>query len=188
MHGRKRREIKNLVRQARDRAQAPAPSPAHEAACMCGGLLRVTEAQENQRQACENCGRPFVVNFIVDAETGKKSLTPVYLENRGNVESTVTAERQRKTRAAEAEEAEESKGVLDDDLMPPPPEQIRFSCPCGKPILARREQYDSRVRCPHCGARLVTTLVYNAVGGTYAIEALRLSDPPSGETRRIDLR
>lgn len=192
LHGRKRKAFKDLARQARARSQGPA-QPAdlvHEAACPCGNILFAPESQENQRAACPECRREFMVNFMGDA-SGKRSLAPVFLGSAGSVDSTLVEAQGRgsrkKTQApSDPGEDDPRKGLLDDAIMPRPPDSISFACPCGKKMVAVREQYDSRVKCPHCKSRLVTTLVFNAATQSYAIEALRLSDPPAAQAPGLD--
>ena len=192
LRGRRKQEIKKLVREARERARpagpAPAPPPTaeevYEAQCVCGDLLSVPAAEEGKATACPACGRRFVASVAEDPRSGRRLLCPMYLEDPGQADSTLTVEAIDSV-PRKREPKEETRGALDEQVPPEPPPEIRFHCPCGGPLVARKQNYDRRGRCPGCGSRLILTLVWDAVARAYEITPLRMDEPPDGHTKKI---
>lgn len=117
------------------------------------------------------------MSFTTDRETGMEILTPVYLDD-----GSTTGD----TRVAEAVPAPPPRPgtVVEED--PEPPETLPFPCPCGAALKASRADYDKRVQCGKCGARLLLALVRDPRLKAFRIEVLRLSDAPSGETHFLE--
>jgi len=150
-------------------------------ACICGQLLRLTSAHDDKRCACPACGRKFLVTFAPDKETGTSILCPVYLDDSVTTGQTFVAEL-----PAPAPPAAAAQGRLDDVIDPPPPPSIAFPCPCGRKLLARKEAYDRRVRCPDCGVRMLLSVVFEPAEKRHVVHPVRLDDAPSGETRTTE--
>jgi hypothetical protein len=176
-----RRRIRDLARKAEERSRAPAPPPPpaapklHEMACLCGQLLRIREEDDEKRCTCPACRRKFEISFYDDPATKKKTLQPMYLDDGSVSGDTFTAE-------TPSGGPPEKRGALDEAFGPPPPASLPFRCPCGRKLIARKEAYDKRVRCPDCGARMLVTLVYDPQKKAHSIQALRVTDAPTGDT------
>ncbi len=202
-NARGRRDIRRLAREATQRArgEAPPPSPGgmspplpnappgptpasvQDMVCLCGGLLRLSTRLNEKRCSCPSCGRKFIASFTTDRRTGLDVLCPVYLDDGMTTGGTHAAEVQSGTRPRPAATTD---GLLD-GVSPDPPPQLPFACPCGIRLVARRNNYDKRVRCGKCGTRMLLTLVYDSERNEFKIETIRLSDAPSGETNLLDL-
>ena len=210
--GKKRKAIRKMAREATARAQGqsapPSPPPAPsvplmtEMACICGQLLRIRAAVKDKRCSCPSCGRKFLISFTPDRRSGKQILAPVYLDDSMATGSTFIAEAHGSPPKGKGSGAKpdpdskealpasvnaaapqrKAKGILDDDISPEPPPAMYFVCPCGSKLLARKEMYDQRVRCPDCKARLLVTLVYDPGAKMFDLRPVRLGDAPSGDT------
>ncbi len=201
MRGKKRREIRRILREASLRARGeappspagagpfgrppPGPTPAQvqEMACLCGELLRISSALNEKRCSCPSCGRKFVASFATDRHTGREILSPIYLDDGMTTGGTFAAEIAPHTRPSQAPAHEE---ILD-GLSPEPPAELSFVCGCGQRLKALRAHYDKRVQCGKCGRRLLLALVYDSEKKSFRIESIRLSDAPSGETNFLDI-
>jgi DNA-directed RNA polymerase subunit RPC12/RpoP len=191
----KRREIHDLARRATERAHgetpppaprpAAAPVPKHEMACICGQLMRISESFDEKRCACPSCGRKFEVNFVDDPKSGKRILQPMYLdEGEPPTGDTMIME---VPSSSPPSPKPDPAGLLDEALGPAPPAQLTFACPqCSRKILARREAYDRRVRCPDCKTRMVLTVLYDPARKAHFVQPVRISDAPSGDTWLLD--
>jgi len=177
--GRRRRKARDLARRAAEHAHPrPAPAPTiHEMACICGQLLRLSSVLDEERCACPVCGRKFLVCFVSDPSTGAQVLTPVYVDDWHKSGDTYVADLVSKSQAPPS-----AKGALDDALEPQPPPQLSFPCPCGSELVAKRELYDRRVRCPKCGVRMLISVAYDPSAKRFAVHPVRLQDGPSGDT------
>jgi DNA-directed RNA polymerase subunit RPC12/RpoP len=192
LRGRRKQEIKKLVREARDRARPPeaasTPPPTaeeiFEAQCVCGDLLTVPASENGRPASCAACGRRFMASLAEDPATGGRVLCPMYFEDPGQADSTLTAETIDAV-PRKREPKEDTRGALDEQVPPEPPPEIRFSCPCGGSLVARKENYDKRGRCPACGSRLILTLVWDAADHAYVVTPLRMDEPPGGDTKKI---
>lgn len=71
----------------------------------------------------------------------------------------------------EAPQADTS-GAL--SIIPDPPGRVEFACPCGMLLVATREFYDRRSRCPGCKTVLLLNLVYKRDLGAFEIEPFRV--------------
>ena len=204
MRGRNRREIRRLARQATERARAPAssapppapslpaeimppppgptPAPVQEMVCVCGEALRIPTLLHQKRCACPSCRRKFVASFSTDRKTGLEILSPVYVDDGMMTGGTHVAEVVvgARTRAPARTEA------LFEGIPPDPPPSLSFACPCGARLRAGKADYDKRVQCGTCGARLILALVYDSGKKDHRIEVLRLGDSPTGETRFLE--
>lgn len=179
---RDRREIRKNLREALQRVRGEAPVPPSppaapvEFACLCGQLLRMAPSSGEKRCACPSCGRKFLLTFAPDKASGRMLACPIYIDD-----TAVTGE----TLIPEAPGSRPSaKGGLDDALFPAPPPALAGACPaCSRKMKVVKAFYDKRARCPDCQARMLLTLVYDPVTRTHSIEALRVSDAPTGDTQ-----
>jgi len=185
----KRREIHELLRRAEERAHgtAPAAKPAaaavHEMACICGQLMRISEKHDEQRCACPSCKRKFEVNFYKDPKTGKTILQPMYLDEG----TPPTGDTQILELPGESPLSAAAGGLLDAAFGPPPPPQMVFPCPqCARKMVAKKDAYDKRVRCPDCGTRMVLTVIYDPDRQVHTVQPVRVTDAPSGDTWLLD--
>jgi DNA-directed RNA polymerase subunit RPC12/RpoP len=177
----RRRDIRQKLRQASQGSRPPSsppPPPALcEVACLCGQLLRMAPSPEEKRYGCPACGRRFVLSFSKDPASGRQIGHPIYIDDPAVSGETLIPE------APGAKKKPSSKGELDDFLSPAPPEALAVACPgCGRRMRVKKAYYDSRARCPDCGVRMLLTLVYDPIGRAHSIQALRVSDAPSGDT------
>ncbi len=177
---RHRREIRKNLREAlhRVRGEAPPPPPAApvEFACLCGQLLRMAPTADKKRCACPSCGRKFLLGFAPDKASGRTVACPVYIDDAAVTGETLIPEAPGRERP--------SKGGFDDALFPPPPAALAGACPaCARKMRVVKAFYDKRARCPGCQARMLLTLVYDPLTRAHSIEALRVSDAPSGDTK-----
>lgn len=160
--GNRKRKAKELARKARERSQGfILPEVVfQQVACPCGQKLRLNTALEGKRCTCPSCGRKFLVTLSGERQAGTLRINPVYVDAAVKIGNTFIAER-----------TEE------------PPEKLSVLCVCGKRVVATRNMYDRRVRCPQCGVRLLLTLKRDPRSGNYSLHPLEMNDLPSGETR-----
>lgn len=204
MRGKNRREIRRLARQATERARGPVPSPppsapplppgdlppppgptpapVQEMVCVCGEVLRIPTLLHQKRCACPSCRRKFIASFTTDRKTGLEILSPVYVDDGMTTGGTHLAEVMSGTRPRPAARTE----ALFEGIPPDPPPSMSFTCPCGARLRAGRADYDKRVQCGTCGARLILALVYDSEKKEYRIEVIRLGDAPTGETHFLE--
>jgi hypothetical protein len=147
-----RRHIRQLAREARERSQQPAPSPVDPAAPLTGIPVEEGELAEASTLIDASPSRP-----ITQAETAALPAIPRPIDPN-----------------EETEGGEEEP--LASDLSPPP--HLRFSCPCGAPLVANREIYDKRMPCPDCKETLLVTVLFNPAKREWQIQALRVSPIP----------
>lgn len=178
-----RRDIRQNLRDAVQRAKGEsAPKPPegprkYELSCLCGQLLRLPEEQDEMRCACPVCKRRFILALTEDQ--GRKIACPMYLEDTERTGQTFIAEAPGAVSAARAR----PKGGMDDALGPPPPSDLVCVCPsCSTKMRVKKAFFDKRAKCPKCPARLLLTVVYDPAAKTHAIQALRVTDAPSGDT------
>lgn len=192
----------------------PAPTPPSQPAlqrlkftCMCNQTLRLSTAQTGRRASCPSCGRRFVISFQRNPTTGEQVPAPVYISAPASGQTTIaeaiqpgrtpeTAEIPATPPPDETREAEPTdsslgeafrdvmEGIDVDDLIPDPPKGLYFICPCGEKLIARKDMYDRRVRCPHCRKRILISLVYDDVAHQYDIQPVRLSDDSEEEEKK----
>jgi DNA-directed RNA polymerase subunit RPC12/RpoP len=185
----KRREVREFLRKAEERAHGgaqpakPAPSAVHEMACICGQLLRIKQELDEQRCACPGCKRKFEVNFVTDPKTGKAVLQPMYLDEA----EPPSGDTQIMELPGNVPLSAAGGGLLDAAFGPPPPPQLIFPCPqCKRRMVAKKETYDKRVRCPDCQTRMVLTVIYDPERRAHGVEPVRVTDAPSGDTWLLD--
>lgn len=202
----RRRGLKRFSRGRKGPPAGPSPPNAlvsYEMACICGQLLMVRDAADHKRCGCPTCGRKFLATFSTDPATKLKTLVPLYLDDIRRQGDTYVAERKEASPppevGADSKEAlrgdtvlmpspsqsPQGKGALDEAIFPEPPPAMYFICPCGSKLLARKEMYDRRVRCPDCDVRMIISLVYDAGAKMFDLKPVRVSDPPSGDTRAL---
>ncbi len=178
---RHRREIRKNLREAlqRVRGEAPPAPPAApvEFACLCGQLLRMSPSRGEKRCACPSCGRKFLLTFAADKASGRMAACPVYIDDAAVTGETLIPE-------APGSGAPAAKGGFDDALFPAAPAALAVACPgCARKMKVVKSFYDKRARCPDCQVRMLLTLVFDPATRKHTIEALRVSDGPSGDTR-----
>jgi len=180
---RDRRKIRESLRKAAERAKSPPPAPPPaiiEVACVCGQLLRMSEALDEKRCACPACGRKFLMTFTEDK--GRKIGCPVYLDDSMASGDTIIAEA-----PGALSRAKRGPGGMDDALGPPPPPDLVCVCPaCSTKMRVKRDFFDKRAKCPRCPARLLLTVVYDPAAKTHSIQPVRVTDAPSGDTWHLD--
>jgi DNA-directed RNA polymerase subunit RPC12/RpoP len=174
----RRRDIRQKLRAAAERGHAPAPPPPPcEFACLCGQLLRMAPQPEKARCACPACGRRFMLTFAHDRASNRTTAHPVYIDDTTVTGQTLIPE------APGAAAGPAGKGGFDDLLSPPPPEALAVACPgCAHRMRVKKAFYDRRARCPDCGVRMLLTLIYDPLVRQHSIQALRVTDAPSGDT------
>ena len=179
---RNRREIRKTLREALHRVRGDAPPPPPPAApvefaCLCGQLLRMAPSAGQKRCACPSCGRKFLLTFAADKATGRQTALPVYIDDAVQTGETLIPEAPGAARTA-------PKGGFDDALFPSPPDALAGACPsCARKMKVVKAFYDKRARCPGCQARMLLTLIFDPATRTHSIEALRVSDAPTGDTQ-----
>lgn len=183
---RDRREIRKNLRAAMERAKGEsAPKPPegpkkYELSCLCGQLLLLPEEQDEMRCACPVCKRRFILALTEDQ--GRKIACPMYLEDTNRTGQTFIAE----VRGA-VSRGSKGKGGMDDALGPPPPPELVCVCPgCSTRMKVARAFYDKRAKCPRCPARLLLTVIYDPAAKKHSIQALRVTDAPSGDTKPFE--
>jgi len=181
-----RRDARQKLRDALQRVKGeaapkpPAPPKLYELSCMCGQLLRLPEEMDELRCACPSCKRKFILALTEDQ--GRKIACPMYLEDNNTTGETFIAE----ARGAVSSARKKAKGGMDDALGPPPPANLACACPaCSSRMKVNQALFDKRAQCPGCGARMLLTLVYDPSAKAHSIEPLRVTDPPTGDTRRL---
>lgn len=165
----------------------PPAKDIHEMVCMCGQLHRIPYHPDEKRYTCKACKRTFEAGFITDPETGINILNPMYtdVDPDPTLESAVGAPVTLQNARAPAASESSSRGVLDDIIEPEPPHAMYFICPCRSKLLARKEMYDKRVRCPDCKTRLLITVVYDPGAKVFDIKPVRLDGTSSGDTQQL---
>jgi DNA-directed RNA polymerase subunit RPC12/RpoP len=199
---RRRKQIRDLVRKAKERKNPPEAPPARPPAaaavqeffCRCGKILRVTPEDCNQTFVCPACARKMKVLRVGGA--GLEVLRPVFheeadaalLEGRLVPEpelapDPVVQDDTASVTALVGTAEPSAAGPLDDAIEPEPPDQIFFFCPgCRAKLAATRPLYDRRARCSECSSRVLINLVFDRPSKMFDVRLVRLGDPPSGLT------
>ncbi len=148
-----RRAIRQLARDARDRAKPPdpvlngIPVPSEDA----GSGSSAIPTAELVEEALDVSSVP-----LSQAETAALPAIPTSSQNDPNAET----------------EGGTDPGMRTDG-PPEPPRKLGFSCPCGAILTAPRELYDKRMFCKSCGEVLLLNLLYKADLQRFEIYPLR---------------
>ncbi len=144
-------------------------------ACVCSQLLRIPESLDRKRCACPACKRKFLVTFTEEGGEGRKVLCPAFIDDGLTTGETIVPEI--------PDTLNPGRGAFDDALDPKPPPQLYFPCPsCSRKIVARKDFYDKRARCPDCNTRMIIHVIYDPARKVHEIHPVRTDDRPSGET------
>lgn len=161
---------------------APAAAAPWRLRCMCGTLLEIDPQDEGKRQTCETCRRRFDVRFTEDEFTGRKGVSLLYLtdENQKNGSSSTVGAGTTIVRVGSGARSPQKDGP---DVEPELPDEAHFKCACGILLVLGRKNYEKRVRCPACNARMLAFLLYNASSNSFNLQLFNLIDKSTGSTQ-----
>ena len=149
----------------------PAPTSYLRIRCPCGAALRIPVEKAGGHGVCPKCKRRLLLG--VRKIAGRKEVAPSELGRRDPSGETFMME---------------SPYRIEDHFreIPEPPARLSFRCCCTRRLAVPPRLVDKRVRCPHCGARLL--LVGKSHPRTHKIEIhpLIVEAPPSGDTMVLD--
>jgi DNA-directed RNA polymerase subunit RPC12/RpoP len=139
--------------------------------CPCGAALRIPASRAGGHGVCPKCRRRLLLN--VRKLAGRREVAPSELGSADPSGNTFLLE---------------APYRIEDHFreIPDAPAKVSFRCPCSRRLAVPARLVDRRVRCPHCGARLL--LVGKSHPRTHKLEIhpLVVEEPPSGDTMVLD--
>lgn len=180
---RRRTPLRKIFKQATSR-ETPKPPSVPTARllipCICNHRVDVGPGDEQKRRSCPQCRRLFEVRFTTDLQTGHRIPTLLFVDEKPEQGSSAMAE---------------SVTWLDLPSAPAPdpllgkepelPDEVHFRCTCGVLLAVPKALFESRVRCPDCGARKILMLIPDAQGGI-ALQTFAVTDAETGKTQRLE--
>jgi hypothetical protein len=151
--------------------------------CMCGSILEVAGQDDGRRSSCGVCRRRFDVRFTEDDGSGQKALSLHYLsEDRRSGETSTVGGGTTSFMMPGPESAGSTPGpgLLSE---PEQPDEAHFRCPCQALLAIPKALYEKRTSCPHCGARMLIFLLWDAQAKSFTLQHFNLIDRKSGETK-----
>ena len=157
-----------------------------ELACVCGELIRLSKEAAKYLCNCPSCPRKFFINL-----SNAGVATPVYVADAvrpapAPASRSGAAAKPRPTPGDETSLSLQTVKTKPENRLPQPPESLNFSCGCGQKLVAKKEMYDKRVRCPRCSNRLILTLVYDSGSDRFEIRHLSAPGPSEGDTHILN--
>ncbi|HYF01384.1 MAG TPA: hypothetical protein VEJ18_20850, partial [Planctomycetota bacterium] len=142
--------------------------------CVCGQGIDVLPEHAGWKGHCPRCQRFFEIIISQDV------VSLAYIQDRSGAADTAAET------SVELPEPPKKPGAITEanlKAVPEPPDEAQFRCDCGILLSIPRAHFDKRVKCPHCGARRLITLGFDAESGNYTLHTFSLFDRPSGATK-----
>lgn len=161
---------------------AAAPAPARPMRCMCGTILEISEDDQGRRKSCSTCRRRFEVLMGYNIAEERNDISIHYLTDQ-NVRTGETCVIGSATTAVPLSAV--GRPAAARPLEPEPPEEALHKCTCGVLLIVEKKSYESRVRCPDCGARWMVAMLFDPVENSFSLQTFSLADRPSGKTQLL---
>jgi hypothetical protein len=142
---------------------------------MCGILVEVGPEDHGKQATCETCHRRYDIRISNDAPAGRRAVTLNYVASEDEASASATT--------VVPISAPRKAGGPDLIAEPEPPSESLIKCRCGVLLAVFRNQYEKRGRCPECGHRMLTFLLYDPSTRAYALQTFNLVDQSMGSTQ-----
>jgi len=158
-------------------AALPSPVEYLRFKCPCGAALRIPKEKAGGHGVCPKCKRRLLLGTRKVA--GKVQVAPSALGRKDPSGQTFLIENTYRIE-------DHFKEIPGPTHKSAPSAKISFRCPCYKKLAVAPKLVDRRVKCPHCGARLL--LVGKTHPRTKALEIhpLVVEAPSTGDTMLLD--
>jgi hypothetical protein len=163
-------------------APEAAPAPPRPMRCMCGKILEIAADDHGRRKSCASCRRRFEVQIAYNLTSGRNDISIHYLTDK-NERSGETCVIGGSTTSFGTTDDGESLPSPEMPLQPEPPDEALHKCSCDVLLIVEKKHYESRVRCPDCGARWMVAMLFDPMENSFSLQTFSLADNPSGKTQ-----
>lgn len=171
--GKKRKEIRKLAKQARERSHKSESTPEPE---ILIGIPVEPDPEDQTRAGKSTRVEPQAVpDPMLEPVREPRSASTRISPQDETVEVVAIM-------GKPADTNEETEGPLDADIAEPDaPDKIGFTCACGARLVVTKKAYDKRMRCANCRTLMLVSLVWDPKKQAYEIVPFRVENLPDVE-------